>query len=73
MDESMPHLYSCQYLNESEPIIPYDKLNNGSLKDQIEIFNRFEHNMEIRTELKQTMDNGQTNKKICHAIMLLIL
>ena len=58
----MPHLYSCQYLNETKPIIPFDKLNNGSLKDRIEIFHRFEHNMEIRTELKQNMENGQNNQ-----------
>ena len=64
--ENMPHLYSCEYLNETKPIIPYDKLNNGSLKDQIEIFHRFEHNMEIRTELKQKMETGQVNSPCDH-------
>ena len=48
----------CQYLNESKPILSFDKLSNGSLSDQIEIFQRFEYNMEIRTELKQKMKDG---------------
>ena len=62
MEENMPHLYSCHQLNESEPIIPYEKLNNGSLKDQIEVFHRFQHNMEMRTEFKQKLDHEQNNQ-----------
>ena len=61
-EENMPHLYSCQYLNENKQIISFDKLNNGSLSDQIEIFQRFEYNMEIRTELKQKMKDGWNNQ-----------
>ena len=54
-EENIPGLYYCQYLDEMKPTIPFDKLNNGSLRDQIEIFLRFELHMKIRTELKQNI------------------
>ena len=65
VEENMLHVYLCKYLNESEPIITFDKLNNGSLIDQIEIFRRFDHNMEIRTELKQKMDKQMKENPPC--------
>ena len=40
-DENMSHIYSCQDLNERNPTINFDELNNGTLNDQIEIFKRF--------------------------------
>ena len=39
---------TCEYLNEDKPKILYDELNNGKLKYQIDIFRRFENNMERR-------------------------
>ena len=51
----MSHVYSCRHLNEEKEIISFDKLNNGSISDQIEILQRFKHNMERRKEIKQKM------------------
>ena len=51
--ENMLHIYTCEYLNEDKPKILYDELNNGKLKDQIDIFRRFENNMERRKYLTE--------------------
>ena len=50
--EDMSHIYSCLYLNEDHQILPYKKIYNGKLSEQIEIFSRFEKNMKKRNELK---------------------
>ena len=50
--EDMSHIYSCLYLNEDHQILPYKKIYNGKLSEQIEIFSRFEKNMKKRNELR---------------------
>jgi hypothetical protein len=42
-------------LNERKPVLPFEKVNNGSLSEQFEIFQRFEQNMNKRSELKHIM------------------
>ena len=44
--ENMSHIYSCTQLNKEEMILPYEKIFNGNTKEQIEIFRRFETNLE---------------------------
>ena len=50
--EDMSHIYSCLYLNEDHQILPYKKIYNGKLSEQVEIFSRFEKNMKKRNELR---------------------
>ena len=45
-EENMSHIYSCHQLNEKKESISFEELDNGKLKDQIEILSRFELNME---------------------------
>ena len=52
-DEIMSHIYECEKLNERKEIISYEELENGKMKDQIEILKRFECSMEKRTKLKE--------------------
>ena len=51
--ETMQHIYSCNVINQSKIEISYNLIYNGNLKSQIEIFRRFEKNMEIRQEIKK--------------------
>ena len=60
--ENMPHIYSCEILNERQPGLPFENINNGSLSDQIRIYQRFENNMERRNEIKQMMEEAKENK-----------
>ena len=51
--ENMEHIYICEILNKERRILPYEKIYNGNLSEQIDIFQIFERNLEIR-ERKQT-------------------
>ena len=55
--ENMP-----QILNERQPGLPFDKINNGSLSDQIRIYPRFEINVERRNKIKQMMEEEIVNQ-----------
>ena len=50
--ETMAHIYYCKSLNQNSPEIPYDQIYNGNLNSQIEIFKRFEKNLEENKEIK---------------------
>ena len=43
-------------MNERQPGLPFENINNGSLSDQIRVYQRFENNMERRNEIKQMME-----------------
>ena len=48
--EDMNHIYSCKYLNKKKNEIPYERIFNGSLSEQLKILKIFEQNMKIRNE-----------------------
>ena len=57
----MKHIYECEILNENEkPNIPYEKIFNGNIKQQIEVYRKFKQNMEKRKnnimEIEPTCD-----------------
>ena len=54
--------WTCEILNERQPGLPFENINNGSLSDQIRIYQRFENNMERRNEIKQMMEEAKENK-----------
>ena len=54
--ETMQHIYYCNIINQSKTEISYNLLYNGNLKSQIQIFRRFENNMELRQEIKKRND-----------------
>ena len=41
-EENMLHIYSCKLINEIIPSINYNKIYNGNLNTQIEVFRRME-------------------------------
>ena len=50
--ETMDHIYACEFLNEMKPEINYEKLYNGNLRSQIEIFRKMETNLERRNQMR---------------------
>ena len=51
--ETMAHIYLCKSLNQNNQEISYDQIYNGNLNSQIEVFKRFQKNLEIRKEIKE--------------------
>ena len=49
--EDMQHIYNCEIINAIKPELSYEKIYNGNLKSQIEVFRRIEKNLEIRQEI----------------------
>ena len=58
----MSHIYSCQYFNKEETVIPYEKIYNGKVSEQTEIMKRFESNMSRRNELKIKSEQDKQNE-----------
>ena len=51
--ENMEHIYICEIYNqEDKPILKYEKIFNGNLKQQIAVFRKFQQNMKRRENLK---------------------
>ena len=49
----MQHIYECKILNKDErTTIPYEKLYNGNLRQQLEVYKIFKQNMMKREQLK---------------------
>ena len=40
--EDMEHIYSCNFLNKIEETLPYQKIYEGNISQQIEVFKRFD-------------------------------
>ena len=54
-EENMEHIYNCEVLKEGKnETMKYEKIYNGTLKEQIEVFRQFERNMKTREKLKKT-------------------
>ena len=51
-NEDMSHIYQCEYLNEQESKIKYEKIFNGNLIEQTTVFRIFEQNMKKRNKEK---------------------
>jgi hypothetical protein len=50
--EDMTHIYECKTLNNgSETKLEYQQIYTGTITEQIEIFRKFERNMDIRENL----------------------
>ena len=48
----MEHIYNCEFYFKKEEKLPYQKIFNGNIKQQIEVFKFFEENFEKRRNLK---------------------
>ena len=46
-EESILHIYNCDLLNQGSPSnIKYENIFNGNIKNQVEVLNKFEENLE---------------------------
>ena len=52
--EKMAHIYECDLYNNEKLIIPFEKIFNENLKEQIEVYEKFKQNMKKRKLLKET-------------------
>ena len=59
--ENMLHVYSCKHLNKNEIIHSYEKVFGRKLYEQIEIYRRFEDNLNNRNRLKMKTENTKQN------------
>ena len=52
--EDMKHIYQCETINDGETdYLKYEKIFEGNINEQIEVFRKFERNMEKRKQLKE--------------------
>ena len=50
--ESMSHIYYCEILNEGKyPILKFEKIYEGNIKDQIEVFKHYEESLNRRESI----------------------
>ena len=57
-NEDMVHIYECEQYNMENPEIPFEKIFDGNLKQQITVYNKFAQNLKTRNNLKQTSNPG---------------
>ena len=66
--EDMIHIYNCKILNNgSETKLDYQKIYTGTISEQIEIFIKFESNMDKREKLL-TEDTSPRDPSVIHCI-----
>ena len=66
--EDMQHIYYCEILNKGRSTkIEYEKLYNGTISEQIEIFRQFERNMEEREQLLKE-ETSPRDPSVIHCI-----
>ena len=54
--EDMKHIYKCEIYNEEQVNLPYKKIYNGSINEQIAVFREFEQNLQKRQQLRTKID-----------------
>ena len=52
--EKMVHIYECDLYNNEKLIIPFERIFNGNLNEQIAVYEKFKQNMEKRKHLNET-------------------
>ena len=54
--KDMNHIYQCELYckEEDRPIMPYEQIFNGNMKQQIYVYKKFKQNLEKREQLKTT-------------------
>ena len=51
--ENMEHIYVCEQFNSEKPAENYEYLFSGNMKQQVQIFRRFEYNLKNREKLAE--------------------
>ena len=53
--ENMAHIYQCGFLSSDKLNIEYEKIYNGNIHEQIEVFRKFENNLKIRNNSRNPL------------------
>lgn len=53
--ENMAHIYQCGFLSSDKLNIEYEKIYNGNIHEQIEVFRKFENNLKIRNKSRNPL------------------
>ena len=61
----MEHIYYCEYWSKRENDIPYEKVYNGNLNEQIDILRIFEKKFEKRNEERLKSKNPSCDPNCC--------
>ena len=62
--ENLSHIDSCTQLNKEEIFLLYEKIFNGDMSEQIEVFRRFENNFERRNQIKSESETQSEQTRI---------
>ena len=63
--EDMEHIFYCEYWSKQENDIPYEKVYNGNLNEQIDILRIFEKKFEKRNEERLKSKNPSCDPNCC--------
>ena len=63
--EDMEHIFYCEYWSKLENNIPYEKIYNGNLNEQIDILRIFEKKLEKRNEERLKNKNPPCDPNCC--------
>ena len=61
----MNHIYSCEYLNQQEIEIEFEKIYEGNLFEKIKVLRRFNENMKKRNEEKSKCNKSPCDPFFC--------
>ena len=74
-EDTMEHVYNCTTMNNKESNIPYNRIYNGNIGEQVEIFRRFQRNMKKENKEKfRTKKQQQTSmrsRNVIHCTIIL--
>ena len=68
---NMCHIYSCKFWNKRENELPFEKIYNGNLNEQVKVFRKFEHNMKIRNDEIEKMKNLPCDPVLCDPLNII--
>ena len=49
--EDMLHIYNCEMFNSDQPNLKYEKIFDGEIFEQIQVYRRFETNLKKREQI----------------------
>ena len=55
--ENMKHIYECKFYNNWKTTIPYEKVYNGNIRQQIEVYKRFKENLVKKEKQSESISN----------------
>ena len=70
-NEDMSHIYSCKFWNKRENELPFEKIYNGNLNEQVKVFRKFEQNMKTRNDEIEKNKNLPCDPVLCDPLNII--